>query len=68
LFLLEAVLKSELEELQASQTEDADAVYVEHPSLGEAFKFWLKLGFISFGGPAGPISIMLSLLSWSALL
>ena len=28
------------------------------PTLGEAFKFWLKLGFISFGGPAGQISIM----------
>ena len=24
----------------------------------EAFLFWLKLGFISFGGPAGQISIM----------
>ena len=24
----------------------------------EAIKFWLKLGFISFGGPAGQISIM----------
>ncbi|HEX5125387.1 MAG TPA: chromate transporter, partial [Rhodocyclaceae bacterium] len=24
----------------------------------EAFVFWLKLGFISFGGPAGQISIM----------
>ncbi|MGZ9076243.1 MAG: chromate transporter, partial [Burkholderiaceae bacterium] len=24
----------------------------------EAFRFWLKLGFISFGGPAGQISIM----------
>src|SRR6185436_9785337 len=24
----------------------------------EAFWFWLKLGFISFGGPAGQISIM----------
>ncbi|WP_394781716.1 chromate efflux transporter [Undibacterium sp.] len=24
----------------------------------EAFKFWLKLGMISFGGPAGQISIM----------
>ena len=29
-----------------------------HPSLGEAFAYWLKLGFISFGGPAGQISIM----------
>ncbi len=26
--------------------------------LCEAFLFWLKLGFISFGGPAGQISIM----------
>ncbi|MDD5176171.1 MAG: chromate efflux transporter [Sterolibacterium sp.] len=28
------------------------------PSLSEAFKYWLKLGFISFGGPAGQISMM----------
>ena len=27
-------------------------------TLGEAFKYWLKLGFISFGGPAGQISMM----------
>ena len=26
--------------------------------FGEAFRFWLKLGFISFGGPAGQISLM----------
>ena len=31
----------------------------QHPiGLYEAFLFWLKLGFISFGGPAGQISIM----------
>lgn len=27
-------------------------------SFTEAFRFWLKLGFISFGGPAGQIAIM----------
>ena len=27
-------------------------------SFWQAFMFWLKLGFISFGGPAGQISIM----------
>jgi chromate transport protein ChrA len=31
---------------------------VPHPSFAEAFQFWLKLGFISFGGPAGQIGIM----------
>ncbi|MCA1615388.1 MAG: chromate efflux transporter [Acidobacteria bacterium] len=29
-----------------------------HVSFGEAFRFWVKLGFISFGGPAGQIAIM----------
>lgn len=28
------------------------------PSLKQAFWYWLKLGFISFGGPAGQIAIM----------
>jgi chromate transporter len=27
-------------------------------SFAEAFRYWLKLGFISFGGPAGQIAIM----------
>jgi chromate transporter len=27
-------------------------------SFTEAFRFWVKLGFISFGGPAGQIAIM----------
>ena len=26
--------------------------------FGEALRFWVKLGFINFGGPAGQISIM----------
>ncbi|OAI21320.1 MULTISPECIES: chromate efflux transporter [Methylomonas] len=29
-----------------------------HPSFSEACRFWLKLGLISFGGPAGQIAIM----------
>ncbi len=37
----------------ASPTPDKPAV-----QFGEAFRFWLKLGFISFGGPAGQIAIM----------
>ena len=27
-------------------------------SLGEALKFWAKLGFVSFGGPAGQIAVL----------
>ena len=30
----------------------------EPVSFAEAFRFWLKLGFISFGGPAGQIAVM----------
>src|SRR5947208_1701629 len=37
------------------RTRDAS---VRHPSFGEAFRFWLKLGLISFGGPTGQIAIM----------
>ncbi|MDB5839426.1 MAG: chrA [Herminiimonas sp.] len=38
-----------------------ETVALERPpqiSLSEAFWYWLKLGFISFGGPAGQIALM----------
>jgi chromate transporter len=35
-----------------------EAGATEPPSFAEAFRFWLKLGFISFGGPTGQIAIM----------
>lgn len=40
-----------------AQTEIPKAV-PPAPSFMEALRFWFKLGFISFGGPAGQISIM----------
>ena len=43
--------------LKAKNKENEQQV-IAHPSFATAFKFWLKLGFISFGGPAGQISIM----------
>ena len=39
----------------ASQHEPSEQIA---PSFKEAFLFWLKLGWISFGGPAGQIAIM----------
>ena len=31
---------------------------VAHPTFREAARFWVRLGFISFGGPTGQIAIM----------
>jgi len=36
----------------------ADVQAMRTVTFTEALKFWLKLGFISFGGPAGQIAIM----------
>lgn len=47
-------MNSTASELTAEQKLDAPAPV----SFWEAFRFWLKLGFISFGGPAGQIAIM----------
>jgi chromate transporter len=42
-----------------SQPDDGATAGAPSPvSFGEALRFWLKLGFISFGGPAGQIAIM----------
>ncbi|MDL5032011.1 chromate efflux transporter [Pelomonas sp. APW6] len=38
--------------------EAIDAPAPAHPRLGEALRYWLKLGCISFGGPAGQIALM----------
>lgn len=51
-------LKSDETAASAVNSSKPEEVFVTHPSFGEAFRFWLKLGFISFGGPAGQISIM----------
>ena len=44
----------------AQHVEAAGSGSIAHPSFRDAFLFWLKLGFISFGGPAGQIAIMQS--------
>ena len=37
---------------------EQDAARRAAPTRAEAFRYWLKLGFVSFGGPAGQIAIM----------
>jgi chromate transporter len=45
--------------MNEDKVDQADVVKTPtHVGFWEAFRFWLKLGFISFGGPAGQISIM----------
>ena len=39
--------------MRGAETPDVDRV-----SFGEAFRYWSRLGFINFGGPAGQIAIM----------
>lgn len=44
--------------MSAVPAHTADLAPPANVPFGEALKFWLKLGFISFGGPAGQIAIM----------
>lgn len=47
-----------MDESQKHISSSADAPPPAQVTLTEAFWYWLKLGFISFGGPAGQIAIM----------
>ena len=40
------------------QTETGSVEAGPSPSFGEAFRLWLKIGCINFGGPAGQIAMM----------
>ncbi len=45
----------------AAPTAAQDAAESEapaHPTFGEAFRVWLRIGLLSFGGPAGQIALM----------
>src|SRR5436853_2948512 len=42
----------------AVQSETTTTAETTRPSFGEAFKVWLKIGCINFGGPAGQIAMM----------
>lgn len=45
--------------MDAPQQQPSDNTRAPEPvTLAQAFWYWLKLGFISFGGPAGQIAIM----------
>ena len=44
--------------MEKSQQQSDHTQAPEPVTLSQAFWYWLKLGFISFGGPAGQISIM----------
>src|SRR4051812_28507291 len=48
-------------ELSPQQTTELEKIGAEPASpipFAEAFRFWVRLGFISFGGPAGQIAVM----------
>lgn len=46
------------EAMAAPQVKERREAEGRNVSFGDALRFWVKLGFISFGGPAGQIAIM----------
>jgi chromate transporter len=44
--------------MQSAAPNVPPAAGVAHPSFAEAFRYWLRLGFINFGGPTGQIALM----------
>jgi chromate transporter len=44
--------------IEGGQPDDDSGPTRRRVSFAEALRFWVKLGFISFGGPAGQIAIM----------
>jgi chromate transporter len=52
----ETVAENPAEAIQRSESESQ--ILQPGVTFAEAFRFWVKLGFISFGGPAGQIAIM----------
>ena len=53
-------VSSNYNETLADKTNDPDENIIPpvSPSFSAALRFWIKLGFISFGGPTGQIAIM----------
>ena len=41
-----------------TKTIQAETIQLENPTLIEAFRVWLRIGFMSFGGPAAQIALM----------
>ena len=42
----------------AARTDPTTQVAPDPPTFADALRFWFKLGFVSFGGPAGQIALM----------
>ena len=60
----ESAIKSKEEDIRRKPQPSPPTANSQQPaplrrvSFSEAFRFWVKLGFIGFGGPAGQIAIM----------